>query len=325
MASSAVTVAALGEICRQVVATQSERNGDFRATVNQVYFFTLVRLQKQGLHFQKGEDLLDGQAVKDLTGQAQIAAEHLIEWRETVTALKQNDPLEWELLRIQMDKALKSFVSPHAGDALQNALIKVFELLAKIPDPDWAALETANVITLVVEKRTHLTNIYDFRSPFYAFAKLVARNTLRDELRKEGRRLHYLIYLDEMMVDLSSHQSSEPLAEGAMDQKISQLQADLPRLLALIDHHLTPKPRQVVYHTLGARSQFAMALEMINLPWPAAIPRHANGVSDADIGHILGMTENSVRVHRSSALKRLSSVDPLAAYLLETLLKRQRF
>lgn len=324
MANAVVTVAELGEICRRAVTTQPGQNADFRSTVNQVYFFILVRLQKQGLRFRRAEDLLEGYGVEDLTAQVNVVVDCLAEWGEMVTALKQSDDLEWELLRIQMTKALKRYTSQQQGDALQNALLKIFELLGKIPDLDWATLDPPKVVALVAKKRAHLTNIYDFRSSFYAFAKSIAHNMLRDQLRKEGRRLRYLVYVEDMATDLPDSQSFLSSSAETDGPDLSQLRADLTHLLDQIQHHLTPKPRQVVYHTLGARAQFATVLAMVDLPWPEEIPRHPNGTSDADIARVLGMTDNTVRVNRSQALKRLVAVNPILIYLLETLFKRHR-
>jgi DNA-directed RNA polymerase specialized sigma24 family protein len=326
MPGSIITLAELETICCQAAATWPISPADYRPTVRQIYFFTLVWLLKRKVIFQQADDCLDNQTAASSERAYQVA-QHLDEWGGTVARLKQREAKEWELLRIQMEKALRYYYSQPEGmqaDALQEALLKIFELLNKMIDGRQLD-ETDDIVTLVVNSRASLTNIYDFGSPFYAFAKRIARNELVTRLRKENRQPIYSDPLEEMNSTLPAvPPPSLPEDEDAlMETRLFQLKIDLARLLELIQHGLTPKPRRVVCQTLAAQPQFWQALNLTGLTLPENFPSPAGFSTDGEIAAVLGLTENSVRVHRVHAKKQIRETDPVLEILLDKLLTRR--
>lgn len=322
MPSSAITVAELETICRQAAAAQPADPGDFQPTARQTYFFTLVWLLKREVLFRRAEDHLNGQIATDLSDHAHTVAQHLAEWGATITGLKQRETKEWELLRIQMEKAISYYHCQSEGlkaDALQEALLKVFVLLNKM-DAGRKLDETEDIVSLVVNTRLNLTNIYDFSSPFYAFAKVIARNELMTQLRKENRHPIYPIPIEDMTTGLPP---VPPPSLWGDEEAVWQLKIDLTRLLELIQHNLTPKPRRAVCQTLAAQPQFWQALSLTELIVPENFPPPAQFNTDVEIAAALGMSENSVRVHRVHAKKQVQAVDPLLERLLDKLLTRR--
>lgn len=327
MPGSVITVAELETICGHAAITPLATSADFQPTPRQIYFFTLVWLLKRKVLFGRAEDYLDGQLATDLTDHAHTVAQHLAEWGTTITGLKRREAKEWELLRIQMEKAIRYYHCQSEGvkaDALQEALLKVFNLLNKMV-AGRELDEAEDIVSLVVNTRLNLTNIYDFSSPFYAFAKRIARNELVSQLRQENRHPIYPIPFDDMTTDLPTvPPPSLPGDEETVPETwLWQLKIDLTRLLELIRHHLTPKPRQVACQTLAAQSQFWLALAMTGLSVPDDFPPRSEFTNDLEMAATLGMTENSLRVHRIHAKKQVQTVDPLLALLLDKLLTRR--
>ena len=327
MSGLVITVAEVETICRQAAATPATAPGEFQPTVQQIYFFTLVWLLKRKVVFQRAEDRLNGQEAAQLPAYVYQVAHYLDEWGGIVAGLKQRDAKEWELLRIQMEKAIRYYLGQPEGmraDALQEALLKIFKLLSKMLDGRQID-EADNLVTLVLNSRANLTNIYDFGSPFYSFAKRIARNELINQLRKERRQLTYAGPLETLISSLPAAPApSLPEDEDlALETQILQLKLDLTRLLALIQGDLTPKPRRIVCHTLAAQPQFWRALSLTGLSAPEGFPPPAQFNTDAEIAAALGMNENSVRVHRVHAKKQVQAVDPLLELLLDKLLTRR--
>lgn len=327
MPGSVITVAELETICRQAAAMPPAAPGDFQPTTQQIYFFTLVWLLKKKVLFGRTEDHLDGQIVADLTDHAHTVAQHLAEWGATIAGLKQREAKEWELLRIQMEKAISYYHCQSEelkADALQEALLKVFSLLSKMV-AGRKLDETEDIVGLVVNTRLNLTNIYDFSSPFYAFAKVIARNELMTQLRKEDRHPIYPIPFDDMTTALPTVPPPSFLEDEDAIRKAQlwQLKLDLTRLLELIRHHLTPKPHRVVCQTLVGQPQFWLALTMTGLSVPDEFPPRSEFTTDLEIATTLGMTENSIRVHRVHAKKQVQAIDPLLELLFDTLLTRR--
>jgi DNA-directed RNA polymerase specialized sigma24 family protein len=325
MPDSASIARDLATICHQVVVIQKTDTGRFRPTSNQIHFFTLVWwLKKRGSI--PPENPLPGQEVSAVTERAEQVAHHLDEWGATVAGLKQRDEKEWELLRIQMEKAVKYYpCRPEElkADALQEALFKIFGLLDKMCDGRTLE-ETGDIVALVADAQTTLTNIYDFGSPFYAFAKRIARNQLITRLRRDGRESAYFIPLENVAYALSTDPPPQtPREENeTLSKTLLQLQIDLTRLLEIVESHLTPKPRQVVLHTLAARPRFWLALEVTGMAPPEGISSKTGFTMDAEIAQAVGTTENSVRVHRRNAKKQVQEIDPIVGLLLEGLITR---
>jgi DNA-directed RNA polymerase specialized sigma24 family protein len=327
MSNFVITLAELETVCRHAATRQTAVTENFQPTTNQIYFFTLVWLLKRKVVFQRAEDNLNGQAAAQLPAHAQQVAHYLDAWGGIVAGLKQRDAKEWELLRIQMEKAVRYYLGQPEGmqaDALQEALLKIFKLLSKMLDGRQLD-EAENMVSLVLNTQASLTNIYDFGSPFYSFAKRIARNELINQLRKEHRQLIYSDPLEGMISSLPTV-PPPPFPEEedqALETQLLQLKIDLTRLLALIQRDLTPKPRRVVCQTLAAQPQFWRALSLTGLAAPENFPPPAEFSTDMEIAAALGMTENSVRVHRVHAKKQVQAVDPLLELLLDKLLIRR--
>jgi hypothetical protein len=321
---ASLTLIDLEMICHQIAAQQEAGIDAFQPTPKQLYFFTLVWLLKKRPQWQHPEELLVGQDVSTLTERARLVAQHLGDWGAVMTRLRQLDAKEWELLRIQVEKAIKyypSYPKEVKADSLQSALLKLFDLLNKMIS--WSALEEADIPALVLQIHPHLTNLYDFGSPFYAFAKRVTRNELISQLRKESRRPLYPISLDDLSDILPAPpvtQSTDASDDTDLQAFCLQLKIDLARLLEIIQHHLPPKQSHVILHTLQSRAAFWRALEATGLPAPAGLSPPAGLITDANIAQVLGMTENSVRVHRAQAKKPVKIIDSASGLLLESLL-----
>jgi DNA-directed RNA polymerase specialized sigma24 family protein len=307
-------------ICRQAAAAQEPGTGNDRASDNQVYFFALVWWLKKGGHLPPPNPLSDPD-ITAVTERAKTVVQHLSEWGAVVSSLQQRDEKEWEMLRIQMDRAIRYYPChpPQLkADALQEALMKVFRVLHKMPDGRTLD-ETHDMMALVLKARQDLTNIYDFGSPFYAFAKRVTRNQLISQLRKQGRDRTRSIFGAEME-NIPAPDVIGPQPE--VDDKSSlrlQLKIDLAVLLEIVGHDLPPKRRQVILYTFAARPQFWRALEKTGLDLPDGIPQEGVVTSDAHIAQALKTTENNVRVHRREARKQVDEIDRILGLLFESL------
>jgi DNA-directed RNA polymerase specialized sigma24 family protein len=202
-------------------------------------------------------------------------------------------------------------------EAAQNALVKLFTLLNKmVTGPE---LEEMDVVIFVLNNRMTLTNLYDFGAPFYGFAKRLARNELISQLRQEGRRSAYAIPLDDLESPSPAPFSSTDEDEGLAQAFCGQLRTDMTKLLEIVEHSLTPKPRQVILRTLGIREEFWRALKVAGLAAPPEFSPAPGLIIDADLAQALGMTENNIRVHRARAKQQVKEIDPNLALLLEDL------
>jgi hypothetical protein len=225
-----------------------------------------------------------------------------------------------------MEKALRYYScgSDLKAEALQEALVKIWVLLDKMLNGNEVE-RTQDIVALVTDKRAAWTNIYDFSSPVYAFARRIARNELMTQLRKESTQPIYPGPWEDMEGRVTS--VSPPALPEDEDSPFEtwrlQLKFDLARLLEIIQHDLTSKPREVVCQTLAAQPQFWLALELTGLSQPAAIPPRSRLASDAEIGMVLKLTENSVRVHRAHAKKRAQEIDPMLGPLFDRLITRR--
>jgi DNA-directed RNA polymerase specialized sigma24 family protein len=325
MSKFGITLDEIEGLCHQVAARYAPASELFWPSANQIFFFTLVWLQKRRVTLQHSGDRLGGEAGANLADHVRQVAEHLDEWGATVSLLKQREAKEWELLRIQMEKALRyySCASDLKAEALQEALVKIWALLDKMANGRELE-ESEDLVALVKDKRAAWTNIYDFSSPFYAFAKRIARNELITQLRQQSAEPLYPVPWEE--IDAKVPPIPPPLPEDetpSFDPRPLQLKVDLTKLMEIIQHYLTPKLRQVVCHTLAAQPQFWLALGITGLYPPNGFPPKSELTTDAEIGAVLGMTENNIRVHRAHAKKQMQELDPMLERLLETLMTRR--
>jgi hypothetical protein len=316
-------VADLAIRCRQIVALYQVPSMGYRPIPQHLFFFALVWSLKQRVAYLQrvGADASLAEPLEQI-------AQHLEVWGTAVSALKEKDEHEWELLRIQIEKAVETAARDYQcqartdvkAEAIGNGLTKVFEILHKLPAAD--TLEaTADLIALAVDRRDEFTNLYDFSSPFYPFVRRIARNELITLLRRERRETARLQPLEE-----TAHTPVVPPPMPEEDEEVAykaaqrQLKIVLCRLLELVQTQLTPKPRLVVLQTLAARPQFWRALSLIELSAPAGFPPPTEPRNDAELGTILNLSENSVRVHRFTAKKCIQVIDPKLGQLLERLM-----
>lgn len=340
-----VTVTSLFASCQQTILGQSLATSvamspavsGYRPTISQIAYFALVWATKQGaacrhvaevLHDKQGHAL----SVELVQQHIEQVSKHLAEWGSVLTKLQRKDAHEWELLRIQMEKAIARYHCPEQDkeDALHDALIKVWRMVDQAVGGQ--ALDTVENATELVEfmgrEDRMMRGGYDFSSPFYSYARRMVENELISKLRRHQRELKYRVELDEMtetVVESSSALASPPPEiPEEMDLAASrvQLRIDLTRLLDLISNTLTPKAQQVVLLTLAARPQFWLALDVVGMLPPPDLPNLTENPADVDLGQRLGMSDNSLRVHRSLAKAKITETQPLLGVLLETLMER---
>jgi hypothetical protein len=334
-----VTVERLATICRGIGMTEAASAVSYEPTQKQIFFFSLVRaLKESNRKWEKAEqkqnlprqpsDPLPFLEADDAWRIARAAAHHLDEWGSIVTGLQQRAAKEWELLRIQMDQAIHAFACPTElkDDALQDALLKVFHVLGELP-PGQLLETTPSVFEFYVERQAALRGVYDFSSPLYAYAQLIARNTLFYQFRRNRRELIYPVAWDELTLGSAEsvtedhYQFEDDEIEREKEAQLFQLGIDLTRLFELVKAEMRPQQKRqlVVWHTLAARSQYWLALAQTALT-PPTLLRPTPQANDTDIAHTLGMSENAVRVHRKQAKIQIEAFDAASGALLETLL-----
>lgn len=331
-----VTIDQVAAICREVTRAKPMGVVAYEPTFPQVFFFTLVRATKVISKKRGAEQVnqaewwqtpapclrLPSSTVKTI---AQNAAQHLADWGATVHGLQQRNAQEWELLRIQMEYALKRF--PHdlatKDDALHDALLKVFAVLTALPESQ--RFQTApNLFAFFVEQQATMSGVYDFSSPFYAYTQLIARNTLFYQLRRNNLEPLYPVAWDDLPTEPAEEdQYPFETEEKAREEEaqLLQLRIDLARLFDLVEIEMQSqkKRRLVIWHTLAARSQYWLSLTLTALTPPVLLSPTPQA-SDTDIAHTLGMSENTVRVHRRQAKIQIDELDAVCGTLLTTLM-----
>lgn len=291
----------------------------YRPTPAQVAFFTLIWAAKLGVAWQEigalraAGDALPAALVQEHA--AQITG-HLDGWGAVVTGLQQGDGREWELLRIQIEKALRRR-APDADDAQQETLLTLFRMVSRMTPGD--AIDcAADVAALAAACYPAHAAAYRFDRPFYPYARRIAENQFYTHWRQTQRRGGE-VSIEEWEEILEAPAAQHAAGEGAAALR-ALLTAEHARLLRLIASQLTPRPRQVVLLTLAARPQFWAALHAFDLPAPDGVDPLPAGSDDAGLAQRLGMSENNLRVHRAHGKQAIAAVDPFQALLLENLM-----
>ena len=324
---AAIRIANLHDHCCRVVAASPIRADSYRPVAHQIFFFVLVWLVKQKVQFQHANDEVrdrDGVALDpdEIDEQVHRVAVHLAEWGEVVAGLKRQEVQEWELLRIQMERALGRFGGRESDrdDALQNALLKIWSGLGRLIDAN--TLETTeDIVALVMEHRDKLASGYDFNCPFYAYARRIAQNELISQMRRDIRSPIVATSVEELaeVLEDPSQELRDEEEQAAFELARRHFKINLQSLLNMVQACPTGQ-RQVLLATLAARPQFWRALDISELPEPDGITRPGRLLTDAELALQLGMSENNIRVQRSHAKRRINSQDSVLGALLEQLI-----
>lgn len=324
----------LQELCNSEANRAPNNKGwsSYGPSPNQLLFFTLVWLLKQTIVFSRPQDLFEG--LDDAALQARVArvTKHLDLWGLPVTDLRNGEDKEWELLRIQVSQAIEQTARKYQSaprrnlqeDALGKCIIKILALLRKMPPA--AVIESTNdVWTFTLAEKKNLTNIYDFGSPFYPFARRIAHNELISALRTETRHRNRALDLEQLEASASDHEATmEAFTDPEVAYEVArrEFRANLERLFEAIQNELPPKPKQVVLYSLAMRPQLWRALREVEASIPAYLPQPSTSRDDRSLADMLQMRENNIRVHRNHARKRIAAIDPELGLLLTRLMAR---
>lgn len=296
----------------------------------QIFFFTSVKLVKEKVTLESRESLLPKPKYADIRTYMKSVKSNLDKWGDVVAALQERNELEWELLRLQMEKAVNSIAARYAcsqritlkQEALARSLLKVLEITEKMPRARVINSE-ADVVAFVVRIQDKLTSIYDFKNSFYAYASVIAQNELISLLRTEGRE----VSIDNIVIATAPSPSLETV-EDEIDAENEERAAQaafcekLGQLTELLREHLTHIQYRVIMYTLSARSQFWRAVSITGFVPPEAVPSAGTCTDDADIARCLNTNPNNIRVHRNNSKQKIDEVDPELTHLLGLLLAK---
>lgn len=315
MCNSFITLDELENSCAKYESTRDVAPNFYQPVEPHIFFFVLVWSQKRRQAFKIETDMLVGFCADRAEVRVTLVAKHLGIWGEIVSGLQRGDEHEWVAVREQMYKSVsrRNCTKEIQEDSYQEAQLKVFEILRKIPDAQ-LIYSNQSIVQFVIERQDSFTNIYDFGSPLYYWAQTITINELNQALG---------IPTEDDLWGLSPEDepvSSDPVdTEQAFKNAIVRLTNLFERMLTEVEK-LTPKPRQVVYTTLAARQQLWLMLETLGMEQPQSIPAKMQPTDDSAIAGYLGMTENNVRVHRSKALKVIMEIDRELGELLQKLM-----
>lgn len=336
------TLAQITAICQAVATPDLPDPNRYQPTFPQLFFFTLVYIAKamkkqQGAATQVGFDWRQPAPVFDFAPQviqtmAATVATHLSQWGAVVALLQARSAQEWELLRIQMEGATNRFAYPQEikDASLSDALLKIFQVVTAMPSPD-ALQSSGDPFAFFVEQQTAMMSLYDFHSPFYAYAHLVARNALFYTNRRQREEPTYPFAWDELTVEPATEDHYDFEAEDAAEEAAAkarqaaeerlQLHLDLARLFTFMTTEMQRQKRRrlVVWHTLAARSQYWLALALTGVPPPVTLPPTPHA-GDGEIAKALAMSENAVRAHRNQAKCQIERTDGACSALLAILM-----
>ena len=200
--------AKLETLCRQMADDHSDHSegcSRYRPTGNQIFFFALVRLQKkkkkdEKSNFQHSKGRKKEVTAHELLEWIQLVASHLKGESGSIVAnlqigTGQKWDEEWELVRLQIVRLLEKKTgrdnSVDIDIATSSALVKLLILvqkMAKCCNPSELDAKE-DLVAYVSDSWSMLTNIYDFRSHFYTYAKQIGYNELRNVGERDGEIL----------------------------------------------------------------------------------------------------------------------------------------
>jgi hypothetical protein len=222
------------------------------------------------------------------------------------------DPQQWHdlIMRVLQDEV------QHATDELALPLRDLWAL------PEEMAAEASGAICrTIIHIRASHTGVYDFSSPFYAYAGRIARNELVSLFRRTRREPDPLPLDDQVGRPAPEPSHGEDGVQGG-EARLLRLRIDLARLLALVQPEHPLNWHQVALQTMAARPQFWLALAATGLAPPSGISPPAAALEDQQIAGFLCMTVNNLRVQRAYARRRVGESDPMLGWFLERLMAK---
>lgn len=316
------TFSDLPPLCRSYATTLDSALSAYAPTTQQLLYFGLIRLFKQYPDVAGGPNDPIPAPVDEFEADLNRRVINLTDWGSVVSDLKRGAEHEWLLLQVQLEASLRALGGERFArdEAAQEALVTLVSTLRKLHH--WVEIEhCSDVPALVRTAKRELRNVYDFNSPFYAYAKLIARNFMRQHWRRTRREISV------------EHAESEPTLADTPEEwlrlqeemqqtgdQVRRLRLELARLLRILQTELSPRQTDVVMLTLASRRQFWLALKLSDIDVGSSFPEADLTRSDAAIALALNLSENSVRVHRSTAKRRLQEMDSLLGDLCGYLL-----
>lgn len=347
MSPSISSITEIEVICRQAATPFQQGPLSYQATTKQIFFFILTWLKKKRVVFHElSLQASDGDAI-NITDQVCATSRNLGHWGPIISRLQwemgaplidrdkqQQREREWELLRIQMEKAAGRKARAYGrfdliDQVLEQTLLKLLEMLRKmITGEQIEAAGTPADVVLLVEKAFDdvLRGTYDYSSPFYAYVKRIVQNNLIDQLRAGNRHAQQFVPLETVEGDLTIASTWLDAAveddEEALRYETARrnFQQTLTRLLEQIDQ-LPQRQRQAITCTLAARPQFWRAVELTKMPIPPDFPEQGALTDDTEIAAMLDVQVNSLRVNRNHAKRRIMEANKNVGRWLERLME----
>jgi RNA polymerase sigma factor (sigma-70 family) len=200
------------------------------------------------------------------------------------------------------------------ANALEK-ILKIVNMMQQHCSPERLDSE-GDIPGLAAQLHADRITTYDFRTHFYGYARRIVHNELIGLLRRtkydyptggsedELMGLAYEIFFDDHSISVERQ------------TRLSQL---LRALFAAL-HVLTERRYLVVCHTLAARPQFWLALEIARVDVAPDIPPLTKDMDDERIGEKIGISANNVRVQRLNAYRQMRQANPELAELLLVLM-----
>ncbi|MBK8045945.1 MAG: hypothetical protein IPK16_01675, partial [Anaerolineales bacterium] len=194
------------------------------------------------------------------------------------------------LLRIQLGEGVARYPCPAAakGDAVSDTLLNLLTTSERIPPPS-QLLSLNDVLGVAEALGEQVVRLYDFTSPYYAYAKRAAHNALMDILRKTPHN-----DADEMILSLVAVVDVPSAERSGAEYDSARLafRIEFQRMLDAIDQVLPLRQHLVARLTLAMRPQFRQALVLIPGTPPILGPK-IDETSQIDHAIAMAVTEQN--------------------------------
>lgn len=347
-----ITIADVQRCGERQATVQPDEGYGYRPTAQELFFFVLIWLVKQGMPCRDRMDVVkDRKGVpyyaKTIDERCDIVAGNMVGQLErsgpapaedddppgqldilgagrAILELKIGNEIEWQLLRIQMVNSLRrrGVAEDDRDDAIQNALIKILAMLRKMPDAAFID-HCEDILGLLHEVPAR--SLYDFGVPFYAYANRSAYNAYLDALRRAGHIEEYELAAWEISLETAQDYRESLLGESGspedqLEEWTRKAHRSLLELLNVIEQQLPRQQKTAMKLTLAARAQFWLLVDLTGVEPPDDMDRATVGMDDAQLAHLMGTNENNLRVHRAHAKHRIIELKPELQTMLEELL-----